>query len=779
MCPKVDANASYDKLMEKTGFFHNGKPTPGVIEAASLLHESQIDKRIKYGSVIEKLNASAIFELSGSPCIFFARLDQSDPEPSQLISLHSLAWNQGLAPILWVVTPSKVLIFNCYSKPTPDEGDPDRHLVGLFEKTDTGLQQLSAFIGRREIESGQFWLDEKTRKIDRRQRVDAQLLQDLLAAETKLVDAHLKSSVAHALLGRAIFLAYLQDRGILKPQFFRSRYRVESFNDLLTNKAQTYNLFEWIQDTFNGDLFPLTYINGNTIHEKQIVKEEHLKVVQDLLNATDIATGQRRLWPYNFDVIPVELISSIYEMFAHASNSDVAKQHSTHYTPTNLVDLILTQVFDGLPIDAKILDLSCGSGVFLVESFRRLLGRRIGSGEKWSRQIVREILHNQIYGVDISKEAVQIAAFSLYLTALELDPDPQPPSALTFRPLIGSNLFVADAFDERDTFNKKEPFISNGFGAIVGNPPWTRSKASESAVEYCGRHNYPLAKGNPAQAFLWRIGDFTNDGSRVGLVLPSRPFFSHTGEATEAREKLFERFRFQSMTNLSALRHDGLFPTSAAPAMVIIAEGRRPEPGDAVSFVSVEKSEAFKRHGIIEITPDSIKRLQLHRIASDPDLLKVASWGNPRDFALVRKLRDSYLSLKDLIIQNNWSAGIGVKTGNRQSTAPELYDKRFLPAGEMPPFQIDTKTLKPFGKQKLERPRNPQIYKGPLVITPRGLPKTGFYASFTRDDLIYPEVYYGISIPSNQVEMAYYLNGVLNSAVAKYFLFLTSSSWCQ
>ena len=87
---------------------------------------------------------------------------------------------------------------------------------------------------------------------------------------------------------------------------------------------------------------------------------------------------------------------------------------------------MLDEVFDGLTGAESVLDLSCGSGVFLVESLRRLVRLKTGAGTP-SRGAIRETLHNQVYGVDVSEAAVRIAAFSLYLAALELDPDPQPP----------------------------------------------------------------------------------------------------------------------------------------------------------------------------------------------------------------------------------------------------------------------------------------------------------------------------------------------------------------
>ncbi|MHC5719394.1 MAG: Eco57I restriction-modification methylase domain-containing protein, partial [Nostoc sp.] len=189
---------------------------------------------------------------------------------------------------------------------------------------------------------------------------------------------------------------------------------------------------------------------------------------------------------------------------------------------------------------AKVLDLACGSGVFLVESLRRLVVKRWTNGESQTRHLIRETLYNQIYGVDINPEAVQIAAFSLYLTALELDYEleqhRQLADDLKFQKLIGNNLFASDAFDETAEFNQIEQFTHKQFSAIVGNPPWTKPKSNKSAEQYCERKRpdsgypdgYPTAYGTPPdQAFLWRIGDFANNKTCIGLILHGKPFFSN------------------------------------------------------------------------------------------------------------------------------------------------------------------------------------------------------------------------------------------------------------
>lgn len=793
-----ESNKVFENMMEQTGFYRDGRPMPGIIETATLENgNGLLDKRIKYSAVIDstKIGAQAIFELAGSPCIYFTCLSQANPDPVKLAQLHKTAWNQGLAPMLWVVTPTQVLLYNCYSKPTPDdEKHPEKHLIALFEQTESGLRQLNEFAGRFQLESGEFWQHEKARQIDRRQRVDAALLADLEEAERILVKAKLDSNVAHALLGRSIFVEYLCDRGILGTDFFREHFAVENFVELLCSesaKVGTYErggVFGWVRKTFNGDLFPTEYVDehGNKISEQDLVENSHLASVGKLLAGVEMKSGQGRLWPYKFDVIPIELISSIYEMFIHSSNSLLAKERSTYYTPINLVDLVLSEIFQHIPVDANVLDVSCGSGVFLVESLRRLVACRIASGEKWSRELVRDTLYNQIFGVDISAEAVKIAAFSLYLTALELDPDIQSLAQIQFRNLKGTNLFDADAFDENAQFNKQEPFISKNFQAVVGNPPWRRNKANFLAEEYCKKRSYPITRRSLDQAFLWRVADFTNENTLIGLILHSRPLFSHMPESLAARKGIFTRFKPRIIVNLSALRQEGLFPKSDAPATVLIAEGRRSELRDVCYLAFAEYTESFKRHGIIEIGPENIKRISTQHVLNDTDVLKIATWGSARDMALIARLREAFLPLKNFVKEakfikqrdTEWLGGQGFQLASGSKPAPVLIGKKWLPSGVMQPFLINTDALEEIPPEmRFHRARDPRIYEAPLVVTTRGLGGEGFFAAFSSEDVVYTEEYYGISFPKEQEYFAHYLNGILNSSLARYFLFLTASVW--
>lgn len=209
------AAQSFREVVEHAGYYQNGRPVPGLLEAASLKANVSIDKQVKYRPIFDakRLGATAVFELSGSPCIYFKTLDAPEPPAWQLADIHRMAWNHGLAPLLWVITPTKVLVFDCHSRPRHDDvGDPARHILQQFERTERGLRELDELMGFFEIQSGRTWTREPLQR-RRRERVDEALLADLETTEQQLIEKGLPAQEAHALLGRSIFVAYLEDRG--------------------------------------------------------------------------------------------------------------------------------------------------------------------------------------------------------------------------------------------------------------------------------------------------------------------------------------------------------------------------------------------------------------------------------------------------------------------------------------------------------------------------------------------------------------------------------------
>src|SRR5207248_3571134 len=127
--------------------------------------------------------------------------------------------------------------------------------------------------------------------------------------------------------------------------------------------------------------------------------------------------------------------------------------------------------------DARVLDPACGAGVFLVLAFRRIY-REVwrAKNRRPDRRTIRKILNRQLAGFDVSENAIRLAALSLYLTALELDPRPQPLSELKFEDLR-----------DRVLFNFRRPGVDASTGAVIGSIGDTVGR------EHSGRYDVVLS----------------------------------------------------------------------------------------------------------------------------------------------------------------------------------------------------------------------------------------------------------------------------------------------
>lgn len=235
----------------------------------------------------------------------------------------------------------------------------------------------------------------------------------------------------------------LHGQGVLSEQYRELPEILENFDD-------TYTLFRWLNNKFNGDLFPG---KGETEEEREAEWQAEMekvwtednrylaKLAEFARGDLDMRSGQLSLWPYySFDVIPLEFISSIYEEFVNKKSGS-----GVHYTPEYIVDFILDGVlpWNEKDWDLKILDPECGSGIFLVKTFQRLIHRwkLAHDSGKVPAHTLKTLLENNIFGVDIDKEAVRVASFSLYLTMLDnLELLEYWDSEVRFPPLRGHRL---------------------------------------------------------------------------------------------------------------------------------------------------------------------------------------------------------------------------------------------------------------------------------------------------------------------------------------------------
>ncbi len=728
----------------------------------------------------------------GTPAAIFKDSGSQPPSDDNTRLWHEAAWNLGVAPLLWIITPTEVRLYDCYSSPRKSLAQAVATPLERFRlDTEGELRTLDEMCGRLATETGTFWSSRIGARIDRRHRVDRELLAEIRALEDRLTllppaqsaaalnEPAAARDFAQRLIGRCIFTSYLIDRGL--AQRFLPATLPPDLIHIFADTTRAYELFEWLRATFNGDLFPMDDPGA----ERERLSPAHLALLRDFVGGISLvpeSNGQGRLFRFRFDAIQVDLISSIYQQFARSSAGDQAHQQGLHFTPVELVHLVLDPVFEGLPATARVIDPTCGSGAFLVEAFRRLVWKNSGDGPA-SRSLVREILYNQLFGIDINRSALGIAAFSLYLAALEFDDEAVTEVAdLKFDHLIGTTLFEANTIADE----LPRAIISQPFAAVVGNPPWTfDGRQTAARPKRDGATTRP--RRSPDQAFLHVAARLAGDTGRVGMVMKASPFFSNDGHAVAARNDILRKLSPAGIVNLSALRKEDLFPDATGPAVLLFARCTLMESGQKLIVGTVPWTPDFRRNGVFRVGPGELRAVSLSRILKTASLLKAVTFGTVRDGWLVERLAREHPTLEEVLDQVGLARlerrGQGFQVKGRLIPPPSEYKRlKVLTVEGYGPFRVDPHQLEDFQHETLHRSRSLAIFKGPLLICPKGnfaaAAEPGRYSATVSDsDLLYSKNFYGISFEGRDSQWAYVLSAILNSSITTFQLLFGGGSW--
>jgi len=792
-------SVAFKKALEATGYLTSSGHYASGLSAAA--HTESARLRTVFADEHVGLRADAVFTAQTTPISIFKDAGLENPSAEHLKRWNEAAWNLGIAPLLWIITPTDVRLYDCYASPTlAAENEENAHtptpLDSFVLDSPERLKALDAMCGRLASETGAFWASPIGVKINRRHRVDRDLLAEISALEDLLtalppfrpqdrmasVERALARDLAQRFIGRCIFTWYLLDRGIAQP--FLPPTLKPNLSEMFATRRAAFALFDWLRSTFNGDLFPMDDPGA----ERDCLTDQHLALIRDFIDGLSLVAerrGQGRLFKFRFDAIPIDLISSIYQQFARSSAADETHSQGVHYTPVELVHLTLDPVFEGLHPSARIIDPTCGSGAFLVEAFRRLVWRAT-QGRLATRALVRKILYTQLFGIDINRSALGIAAFSLYLAALELDEEMiSDIRDLKFDRLINTTLFEADAVGKK----LPDQISTNKYDAVVGNPPWTFVKRAGGAPQrHAGEPKTLRPRRSPDQQFLAVAAELGGPNGRIGMVMKATPFFSNDRHAIEARAAMMRRLSPVALINLSFLRKEGLFPDATGPALLFFGRCALTTSPDRLLVGSIPWTPTFGRTGIFQLGPAEIRSFALGPILEMPALLKAAAFGTARDTWLIEKLHLRFPDLDQLLeslgITADVSRGQGFIVGGQpQKPVPPSYRqlKVFHPK-KFKPFRVSEADLSELTYDTLHRPRSRSIYRGPLVLCPKGAHvlgvERGRYAVTLADhDVLFTQNLFGISFAGHDQKLAHVLCGILNASTTTFQLALGGPTW--
>lgn len=518
---------------------------------------------------------------------------------------------------------------------------------------------------------------------------------------------------------------------------------------------------------------------------------------------------------FDFKIIRIELLSEIYENFL----SELDKKDSgTYYTPPSLVKLILNEK---LPINnielnynIKTLDPSCGSGIFLLQTFKRLVKRyeKQHNTTLTDFNVLVDILKTNIFGIEIDKKSIKVAAFSLYLALLDnLDPKTSWWNGnVRFPNLIndledesiknqGNNLF------RLDTISNFEIEELQDFQLIVGNPPFGTKNLLPTIKTYSEKHNFAKEMVLP---FMHKSTLLAPKG-KIALIFNTKVLTNTGGTYQNFRHWLFNENYVEKIYNFSILRkapkNSGgqLFGSAVGPISIVFYQKETPKK--TKETITYYAPKTYIKNSILEgivIDDSDVKHLQRKECEKkDSKIWKIAMWGSYFDFELLEKLFKR-TSLKTDLKKNNIKNGVGFQLLTNKKDKPKknkfISENKYLDADFIERFtsygsnlrginfSIKTKKAKLFYKidndkeKKIEffrRLGDINAYYSPHLLLKKGLFDNQICASYLEEDCTFRDGVYGFYSPDKNSNYLKALTTLFNSKISSYLLFLTISSY--
>jgi len=819
--PQQLLNAAYERLGYAEGDLLNAADSPSDFTSHRAA-ENWINKG-EWLALAKNVEAEKVFFVDNNPVIVFATADSNKQQER-----FRKIWNMARPPLLFLASPGELAVYNLNQGPARDQADWEKTLEKRRFKTAATIAEVSRKLqefGREQIETGRLFEDER---FGEDKRADKALIADLQVVRNGLLGAGLEAKYAHSLIGRSIFIRYLEDRDILEESYFKKITRGKpewrkildeplsgSFVDpklakrfylrVLRDKGFTYALFKQLSKDFNGDIFP-------DIEEEQAnVEPLHLQKLQGFLCGN--ADGdQLFFFAYKFDVIPIELISSIYEEFYNTGKSN-SGNNGSHYTPPALVEFLLSQVLSPECLDKKprILDPACGSGIFLVESFRRIVRHTVWSqkGRCVSDIQLREILREQISGIDINGEAVRVAALSLYLAFLHYQ---MPPDILQqleqgkrlpnlkyekgrlkkpeqhYDILLEANSFDVESKIAHDDVLSR--FNESCADVVVGNPPWGAAplKKNESgrealrvALQWCEDNHLSVGDEEPSQAFIHRVVNLLHKGGCTGLLVSSGVLFKQSDQSRLFRRQWLDKVLLEQVVNFSHVR-DVFFNDAIAPFVSVVF--RKEQDGGSerlVGYWGVKKTTYMDNVRVVSLNKADLHFLKQEDLVFDELLWKTFWWGGHRDKALIDviKLNTALDSISDDCGPLITMSGSGFKGGAGKCTFLGKYME--YPARSFYSYGPITKRLKK-PPAHVARERKEELYCGLRLLVKHGPVRSAgrmgqIMARLEKEAFSYRHSIYGFRLRESLGREPKILLAILWSSLAKYYFFLTAGQW--
>ena len=578
----------------------------------------------------------------------------------------------------------------------------------------------------------------------------------------------------------------------------------------------------------------IPFFNGNLF--KPHLSEE--LVVGDTWLAEFIAKLSADESPYLFNVIPVEILGSVYECFLgkivrpHGrgvtieNKPEVRKAGGVYYTPRYIVNYIVEETL-GCQLNAvyksktlatfgkntralRVIDPACGSGSFLIRAFERVC-------EHWQRRFTshpseqkkdlcwvdpvtkdvhltvdlkRHIMRDNIYGVDIDAQAVEVTQLSLYLKMLEgenrttlfrqrelfgSDVPLLPPLENNIKcgnsligpdfSLIPDDLVRVNAFDWQIGF--PEIMKDGGFDAVVGNPPWLYSAGKDTIAYFNERYEFSEYQTDYYTYFVERALSLTKAQRFFSFVVSDSWLKAEslsklrTHLLTEHRIVRLAMFTFPPFEGATIESSILALEKNGTPSMIPM--DLFSAPGVSTKVNDIDPATAARR-GMIDPKQSD---------AADALIARLEAGAQPlAEFAEINRGIHAYRT--DGYGKSKYAAGYQTKKDKDAQSyhSTERLDATYLP--ELKGKDVFRFEFVPSGNYVsygpwLAEPREPKYFKNPKLAIRKVLGKK-LHGTYLPEAAALDQSLYVLISPQNDVRRLKYLLGILLSSVGAWYL---------
>ena len=381
-----------------------------------------------------------------------------------------------------------------------------------------------------------------------------------------------------------------------------------------------------------------------------------------------------------------------------------------------LANLMLDYVmpYEHLTGRERILDPTCGSGVFLVGAFRRLV-HFWQSRNDWKQPDVttlKAILKRSIFGVELQEEAVHLTAFSLALAICDALQPNVIWKELRLDKLVGSNLHVGD-FSER-LEGLRSIVRDEGFAVVVGNPPFL-SKLTEAARRYRAQQKDAVAIPDNQMAYFMveQATSLLKDGGRLCLIQPHG--FLYNEKARAFQEAFIAANQLESVLDFTSIRK--LYDGADSKTIALLVTKRKPAAAHRIRHLTFRRTFSVKERITFELDHYDRHLVPQETAEKCPWVWRVNLLGGGRLTNLAERM-DRMPTLRTFVESQKWDYGegfIAATTGPRES-APWLTNRPFLPTEALTEAGIDKSRLNVVTATRFRSAYTEARYSGPIVM---------------------------------------------------------------